>query len=78
MRAMASQINNLTIVYSTIYSGVDQRKHLGSASLTIVRGIYRGPVNFPHKGPVTRKMLSFDDVIMIYGNITQNVCPVAR
>ena len=23
-----------------------------------------GPVNFPHKGPVTRKMFSFDDVIM--------------
>ena len=24
-----------------------------------------GPVNSPHKGPVTRKMLPFDDVIMI-------------
>ena len=24
-----------------------------------------GPVNSPHKGPVTRKMFSFDDVIMI-------------
>ena len=23
-----------------------------------------GPVNFPHKGPVTRKMFPFDDVIM--------------
>ena len=23
-----------------------------------------GPVNSPHKGPVTRKMVSFDDVIM--------------
>ena len=23
-----------------------------------------GPVNFPHKGPATRKMLPFDDVIM--------------
>ena len=28
------------------------------------RGIHRGPVNSPHKGPVTRKMFSFDDVIM--------------
>ena len=27
--------------------------------------IHRGPVNFPHKGPVTRKMFPFDDVIMI-------------
>ena len=25
-----------------------------------------GPVNSPHKGPVTRKMFPFDDVIMIY------------
>ena len=27
-------------------------------------GISPGPVNSPHKGPVTRKMFSFDDVIM--------------
>ena len=26
--------------------------------------IHRGPVKSPHKGPVTRKMLPFDDVIM--------------
>ena len=26
-----------------------------------------GPVNSPHKGPVTRKMFPFDDVIMING-----------
>ena len=26
--------------------------------------VYRGPVNSPHKGPVTRKMFPFDDVIM--------------
>ena len=29
-----------------------------------VRGIHRGPVNSPHKWPVTRKMFPFDDVIM--------------
>ena len=29
-----------------------------------VRGIHRWPVNSPHKGPVTRKMLSFDGVII--------------
>ena len=28
-----------------------------------------GPVNSPHKGPVTRKMFPFDDVIMYYSNI---------
>ena len=31
-----------------------------------MRGIHRGPVNSPHKWPVTRKMFPFDDVIMLY------------
>ena len=53
---MASLITSLTVVYSTIYSGADQRKHKSSASLAFVRGIHRGPVNSPHKWPVTRKM----------------------
>ena len=48
MGSMASQITSLTIVYS----------------LAFVKGIHRGPVNFPHKWPVTRKMFPFDDVIM--------------
>ena len=38
---MASQIASLTIVYSTVYSGEDQRKHQCSASLAFVRGIRR-------------------------------------
>ena len=61
MSTMASQI---TSVYSAVYSGADQRKHQSSASLAFVRGIHRSPVNSPHKGPVTRKMSPFDDVIM--------------
>ena len=64
MSAIASQITSLTIVYSIIYSDADQRKHQSSASLAFVRGIHRGPVNSPHKWPVTRKMFPFDDVIM--------------
>ena len=64
MSTMASQITSLTIVYSTVHSGVDQRKHQSSASLAFVRGILQWPVNSPHKGPVTRKMFLFDDVIM--------------
>ena len=64
MGTMASQITSFTIVYSTVYSGADQRKHQRSASLAFVRGIHRGPVNSPHKWPVTRKMFPFDDVIM--------------
>ena len=65
MSLMASQITSLTIVYSTVYSGGDQRKPQSSASLAFVRGIHRGPVNSPHKWPVTRKMFPFDDVIMV-------------
>ena len=65
MGTMASQITSLTTVYSTVYSGAYQRKHQRSASLAFVRGIHRLPVNSPHKGPVTQKMLPFDDVIML-------------
>ena len=64
MIMLASQITSLTVVYSIVYSGVNQRKHQSSASLAFVWEIHRGPVNFPHKGPVTRKMFPFDDVIM--------------
>ena len=70
MGTIASQITSLTIVYSTVYSGVDQRKHQSSAFLAFVWGIHRGPANSPHKWPVTRKMFSFDDVIMEAENIT--------
>ena len=38
MGAMASQITSLTIVYSTVYSGADQRKQQSSASLAFVTG----------------------------------------
>ena len=55
MGAMASQITSLTIVYSTVYLGADQRKYQSSASLAFVRGIHRWPVNSPHKWPVTWK-----------------------
>ena len=61
---MASQNTGLSIVYSTVYSGADQRKHQSSASLAFVSGIHQSPVNSAHKGPVTRKMFPFDDVIM--------------
>ena len=65
MGAMASQINSLTVAYSTVYSGADQRKHISSVSLASVWRIHQGPVNSPHKWPVTRKMFAFDDVIML-------------
>ena len=64
MGAIAYQITSFMIVYSTVYSDADQRTHQSSALLAFVWGIHRGPVNSPHKGPVTRKMFPFDDVIM--------------
>ena len=79
MGAMASQITSLTIVYSTVNSGTDQRKHQSSASLAFMQRIHRWPVNSPHKGPVIRKMLPFDDVIMcdiclISWYVVSNLC----
>ena len=64
MSAMVSPITSFTIVYSSVYSGADQRKHQSFALLAFMRGIHKWPVNSPHKGPVTRKMFPFDDVIM--------------
>ena len=49
---------------STVYSVADYKKYQSPASLAFVRGIHRWPVNSSHKGPVTRKMFQFDDVIM--------------
>ena len=41
-----------------------------SAALVFVWGIHRWPVNSPHKGPVTRKMFPYDDVIMLWIRMT--------
>ena len=68
MSAMVSQNTGVSIVYSTVCSNADQRKHQSSVSLAFVRGIHWWPVNFPHKGPVTRKMFPFDDVIIYFRN----------
>ena len=78
MDAIASQITSLTIVYSTVYSDADQRKHQSSASLAFVWGIHRGPVNSPHKWPVTRKMFPFDDVIMKRFRVMTSRCEIMQ
>ena len=62
MSTITSQITSLTIVYSIVYSGADQRKRQSSVSLAFVK---EWSVNSPHKWPVTRKMFPFDDVIMV-------------
>ena len=67
IRAMASQITSIAIVYSTVYSRRRPKKTSKPRVIGLCEGIHRWPVNSPHKGPVTRKMLPFDDVIMKLG-----------
>ena len=69
MSEVVFEITSLTIVYSTVYSGTDQRKHQSFTSLAFVRGIFQWMVNSPHKEPVMWKMFPFDDVIMRTGSI---------
>ena len=65
MCAVTSQISSLTIVYSTVYSDADQRKHKKSVSLAL---------NSPHKWPVTQRMFPFDDVIIPYDIVVLGQC----
>ena len=76
MSVMASQINGVSTVYSTVCSGADQRKHQSTTSLAFVRGIHWWPVNSPHKGPVTRKMFPVDDVIMEFFALLELCVPI--
>ena len=66
MSMMGSQTTSISIVYSTVYSGVDQSKHQNSESLAFGGGIHWRPVISMHNGPVTRKMIPFDGVIMLH------------
>ena len=61
MGAMASQTTGASIVNPTVYSGAHYRKHQRVTGLCEENS----PVNSPHKGPVTRKMFPFYDVIML-------------
>ena len=78
MGSITSQITSPSNVYSTAHSGADQRKHQSSASLAFVQGIHRGPVNSPHKWPVTRKMFPFDDAIMIASETAMTIIYVRK
>ena len=54
---MASQITSLAIVFSSVYSGADKKKPSKLRVTGLCVGNSRWPVNFPHKWPVTRKMV---------------------
>ena len=47
MGTMASQITSLTSVYSTVYSGADQRERQSSASVAFCVGNSPGTGEFP-------------------------------
>ena len=65
MSAIVYQITGVSIVYSTVCSSADERKHQSSASLSFVTGNHQLPVDSLHKGPVTRQMFPLDDVIYV-------------
>ena len=68
MCTVAHQITSLMVLYSTVYSDADQRKHQSSALLA---GLCEGnsPVTgeFPAQRASNAEMSSFDDFIMITG-----------
>ena len=59
MRAIASLITDVSIVYATVRSGADQRKNQSSSSRAFVRGIHRWTVNSRHKGRLNRNCFHF-------------------
>ena len=67
--AMIYRITGFLIVYATVCSGADRTKHQSSSPLAFVQGIHRWPVISPHKGPVTRKMFLFDDIVMPFSTL---------
>ena len=64
---MASQITCVSNVCSTVCLGADQRKHQRSGSLAFVKGIHRW----------SRKMFSFDDVILGFPSHEALFCPAS-
>ena len=59
MGTMASQTTSFTIVYSTVYSGADQRRHQSSASLAFVG-------NSPVTGDLRAQMASNAENVSIW------------
>ena len=67
MRAMVPQIIGVSFVYLTVYSGIDQRKHQISASLTLW-GEFTGDGRIPRTKASDVEMFPFDDVFRMKGN----------
>ena len=72
MSTMAAQLTSLAIVYSTVYSGADQRKNQTSTLLAFLLGIHRWPVNSFAQWASNAEIFPFDDVFTIY--MKPNIC----
>ena len=59
LKSPASPLFTQPFIQTQIKDNIKAPRHRA-----FVWGIHRGPVNSPHKWPVTRKMFPFDDVIM--------------
>ena len=70
MGVMASQITSLTIVYWTVYSVADQRKHQSYPSLVFVRGI------LPVTGEFPAQMASNIENVSIRWRHHESICHV--
>ena len=60
LKSPASRLFTQPVIQAQIKENIKALRHW-----PFVWGIHRRPVNPPHKGPVTRKMFPFDDVIMV-------------
>ena len=76
MTTIESQITSLTVVYHLFRPRSKETSKLRVTGLCV--GNSPGPVNSPYKGPVTRKMFPFDDVIMISVWIDSNCAFVSN
>ena len=62
MSAMVSQITGIWTVCSVVCSlTLKSKKTSKLGVIGFVRGNHQWPVDFPHKGPITRKMFPFDE-----------------
>ena len=83
MSAMASQITEVSVVYSTVCSGADQRKHLSSASLVtgefpaqLASNAENGSIWWRHHGssaPHLKEILRGMSTIPIFKILTKTV-----
>ena len=65
--------NHRRVDYMNYMNNLFWRRSMKTTKLRVTGlygGIYRWPVNSPHKSPVTRKVFPFDDIVMLNGYFT--------